>query len=60
MNYLNDTRNMIVILIVIGILTGAAIGMLFAVPSVLKSNAANVGGHSNNGTNGSNAIIPRG
>ncbi len=36
---------MIAILIVIGILTAAAIGMLISVPSVLKSNTANLAGH---------------
>jgi hypothetical protein len=57
MNYLNNTKNMLVILIVIGILTTAAIGMLLSVPSVLKSNTANFAGHTNNGTNSSNANI---
>jgi flagellar basal body-associated protein FliL len=50
MNYMNDKKNMVVILIIIGILTAAAIGMLLAVPSVLKSNTANLDGHSNNDT----------
>ncbi len=54
---------MIVMLIVVGILAAAAIGMLFAVPTVLKSNAANLAGHNNNNTNGgggSSVLIPRG
>jgi flagellar basal body-associated protein FliL len=50
MNYMNDKKNMVVILIIIGILTATAIGMLLAVPSVLKSNTANLAGHSNNDT----------
>jgi hypothetical protein len=37
-NYLDDKRNMIVMLIVIGILTAAAIVMLLSVPTVLRSN----------------------
>lgn len=38
-------KNMIAILIVISILTVAAIGMLISVPSVLKSNTPNLAGH---------------
>jgi hypothetical protein len=60
MNYLNDKKNMIAILVVIGVLTAAAIGMLLSVPSVLRSNTANLAGHANNGTNGSNVINPIG
>jgi hypothetical protein len=62
MNYLDDRRNMIVMLIVIGILAAAAIGMLLVTPIVLKSIAANPAGQSNNDANGtsSNVIIPRG
>jgi competence protein ComGC len=60
MNYLNNTKNMLVILIVIGILTTAAIGMLLSVPSVLKSNTANIAGHTNNGTNSSDVNITMG
>ncbi len=60
MNYVNDKKNMVVILIIIGILTVAAIGMLLAVPSILKSNTANLAGHSNNDTNDRNAIALRG
>jgi hypothetical protein len=36
MAYLDNTTNMIVMLIVVGILAAAAMGMLLAVPSVLK------------------------
>jgi hypothetical protein len=60
MDYLNDKKNMIAILVVIGVLTAAAIGMLISVPSVLRSNTANLAGHTNNGTNGSNVINPIG
>ena len=42
---------MIVMLIVIGILAAAAIGMLLVTPIVLKSIAANLAGQSNNDTN---------
>jgi Ca2+-binding RTX toxin-like protein len=41
-NYLDDKRNRIVMLIVICILTAAAIVMLLSVPSVLRSNTPNV------------------
>jgi hypothetical protein len=41
-NYLDDKRNRIVMLIVIGILTTAAIVMLLSVPTVLRSNIPNV------------------
>jgi hypothetical protein len=37
MNYLNDKKNMIAILVVIGVLTAAAMGMLLSVPGVLRS-----------------------
>jgi len=47
---MNDKKNVVVILIIIGILTAATIGMLLAVPSVLKSNTANLAGHSNDDT----------
>ena len=60
MNYLNNTRNMLAILIVIGILTTATIGMLLSVPSVLKSNTANLAGHTNNSTNSSDVNITNG
>jgi Ca2+-binding RTX toxin-like protein len=42
MNDLNDRTNMIVMLIVVGILTAAAIGMLLAAPRVVRSNSPNV------------------
>ncbi len=42
MNYLNDRTNMIVMLIVIGILAAAAIGMLLDAPRVVRSNSPNV------------------
>ncbi len=59
MNHLQDTKNMIAILIVIGILTAAALAMLFAVPSVLKSNTPNLSTHTNNDTlNSRNVSIP--
>ncbi len=45
MNHLQDTKNMVVILIVMGILTAAALTMLFAVPGVLKSNTPNPAGY---------------
>ena len=61
MNHLNDKKNMIAILVVICVLTAAAIGMLLSVPSVLRSNTANLAGHTNNnGTNDSNFINPIG
>ncbi len=41
-NYLNDKRNMIVMLIVICILAAAAIVMLLSVPTVLRSNTPNI------------------
>jgi hypothetical protein len=47
---------MIMIVIVIGILAAAAIGTVLAIPSILKSNAANPVGHSIDNTNGG---IPR-
>jgi hypothetical protein len=65
MNHLNDTRNMIVMLIVPGIITAAAIVTLIAVPSILKSNADLAGQSNNNndtndGSSSSNVLIPRG
>jgi hypothetical protein len=61
-NDLNDTRKMTVMLIVIGILAVAAMGMLLAVPTVLKSNTANLTGHNNNANGGSSSgmLIPGG
>jgi multisubunit Na+/H+ antiporter MnhC subunit len=38
-NYLDEKRNRITMLIVIGILSAAAILMLYSVPGVLRSNA---------------------
>lgn len=58
MNHLQDTKNMIAILIVIGILTAAALAMLFAVPTVLKSNAPNLSAHTNNDTHSRNVSVP--
>ena len=46
---------MIVMLIVVGILSAAVIAMLLSVPSILKSNEANIKGN-NNKTNGSSSI----
>lgn len=56
MNDLNDRRNMIVMLIVIGILSAVVIGMLLSVPSVLKSKAANLQENTNNSNNNTNGI----
>jgi Ca2+-binding RTX toxin-like protein len=39
---MNDTTNMMAVLIVAGILTAAVIGMLLVAPSVLRSNAPNI------------------
>jgi len=50
MNHLNERTNMIVMLIVVGILSAAVIAMLLSVPSVLKSNEANISGNNNNGS----------
>jgi competence protein ComGC len=48
---------MIVMLIVVGILSAAVIAMLLSVPSILKSNEANIKGNNNNNkTNGSSNI----
>jgi competence protein ComGC len=47
---------MIVMLIVVGILSAAVIAMLLSVPSILKSNEANIKGNNNNKTNGSSSI----
>ena len=47
-NYLDEKRNRITMLIVIGILSAAAILMLYSVPTVLRSNAPVVlGGEGN-------------
>jgi hypothetical protein len=52
---------MIVMLIVVGILSTAVIGMLVVVFSILKANAANLAEHSNNANGNSSVItIPRG
>lgn len=52
---------MIAILVVIGVLTAAVLGMLLSVPSVLRSNTANLAGHTNNnGINDTNVINPIG
>jgi competence protein ComGC len=53
MNYLHERTNMIVMLIVVGILSAAVIAMLLSVPTVLKSNEANIKGNNNNKTNSS-------
>ena len=58
-NYLDDKRNMIVMLIVIGLLAATAIVMLLSVPNILKSNAANLAGH-NNTSEGSSVLISSG
>jgi competence protein ComGC len=60
MNYLDDRKNMIVMLIVVGILAAAAIVMLLSVPNVLKSNAANLEGHNNTSGRGSSVLISSG
>lgn len=64
MNDLNDRTNMIVMLIVVGILSAAVIVMLLSVPSVLKSNAANIRGNNNSNINGGSiggsGVLPRG
>jgi Ca2+-binding RTX toxin-like protein len=39
---MNDTTNMIVVLIVVGILSAAVIAMLLAAPRVLRANAPDV------------------
>jgi Ca2+-binding RTX toxin-like protein len=41
-NYLYDKRNMIVMLIVIGLLAAAAIVMLLAAPRIVRSNSPDV------------------
>ena len=60
-NYLDDKRNMIMMLIVVGILTAAAIVMLLSVPSVLRSNTPNIiGGEGDDlltGGNGANRFV---
>jgi competence protein ComGC len=60
LNYLDDTKNMIVMLIVVGMLAAAAIVMLLSVPNILKSNAANLAGHNNTSGEGSSILIPSG
>jgi competence protein ComGC len=47
---------MIVMLIVVGILSAAVIVMMLSVPSILKSNEANIKGN-NNKTNGSSSSV---
>jgi len=58
---MNDTTNMIAVLIVVGILAAAAIGMLLVAPSVLRSNAPDViGGDSDDlltGGEGANKFV---
>jgi hypothetical protein len=59
---MNDTtKNMIAVLIVVGILAAAAIGMLLVAPSVLRSNAPDViGGDSDDlltGGKGANKFV---
>jgi Ca2+-binding RTX toxin-like protein len=39
---MNDTTNMIIVLIVVGILSAAVIAMLLAAPRVLRANAPDV------------------
>jgi Ca2+-binding RTX toxin-like protein len=60
-NYLDDKRNMIIMLIVVGILTAAAIVMLLSVPSVLRSNTPTIiGGEGDDlltGGNGANRFV---
>jgi Ca2+-binding RTX toxin-like protein len=60
-NYLDDKRNIIMMLIVVGILTAAAIVMLLSVPSVLRSNTPNIiGGEGDDlltGGNGANRFV---
>jgi Ca2+-binding RTX toxin-like protein len=58
---MNDTTNMIAVLIVVCILVAAVIGMLLAAPTVLRSNAPNViGGDGNDlltGGEGANRFV---
>jgi hypothetical protein len=60
-NYLDEKRNRIIMLIVIGILSAAAILMLYSVPSVLRSNAPTVlGGEGDDvltGSEGANRFV---
>jgi hypothetical protein len=60
-NYLDEKRNKIIMLIVIGILSAAAILMLYSVPSVLRSNAPTVlGGEGDDvltGSEGANSLL---
>jgi hypothetical protein len=65
MNDVNERTNMIVILILVDILSAAVIAMLLSVPSVLKSNEANIKGNNTNGSSTSSRsstfnIPPRG
>jgi Ca2+-binding RTX toxin-like protein len=41
-NYLDDKRNMIVMLVVVGLLAATAIGMLLVTPIVVRSNLPDV------------------
>jgi competence protein ComGC len=56
MNDLDERTNRIVMLIVVGILSAAVIVMMLSVPSILKSNEANIKGN-NNKTNGSSSSV---
>jgi Ca2+-binding RTX toxin-like protein len=47
-NYLDDKRNMIVMLVVVGLLAATAIGMLLATPIVVRSNLPDVIGGDDN------------
>jgi Ca2+-binding RTX toxin-like protein len=47
-NYLDDKRNMIVMLIVVGLLAATAIGLLLATPIVVRSNLPDVIGGDDN------------
>jgi hypothetical protein len=46
-NYLDDKRNMIVMLVVVGLLSATAIGLLLATPTVVRSNLPDVIGGDN-------------
>ena len=60
-NYLDDKRNMLVMLVVVGLLAATAIGMLLATPIVVRSNTPNViGGEGDDiliGSGGANRFI---
>ncbi len=47
-NYLDEKRNMIVMLVIVGLLAAAAIGMLLATPIVVRSNLPDVIGGDDN------------